>query len=76
MTRFPPRASQAFNHELTHAQGALRWPVALVASASTTIPWFSYYFAGGHKVRVRFERMAWSRHDLVSSQLRRRPLVR
>ena len=42
--------AQALNHELSHAK--TRWlaaPCALVASAMTTFPWFSYYFAGGHE---------------------------
>lgn len=42
--------AQALNHELLHDQRKLvAAPCALLASATTTFPWFSYYFAGGHE---------------------------
>jgi sphingolipid delta-4 desaturase len=42
--------SQALNHELSHdRRTSLAAPCALLASATTTFPWFSYYFAGGHE---------------------------
>ena len=42
--------AQALNHELSHSRTwCVAAPCALLASALTTFPWFSYYFAGGHE---------------------------
>ena len=40
--------SQAMNHILMHSNLPIKKPLALLASSTTLIPWFSYYHSGGH----------------------------
>ena len=54
---------QALDHELSHTTS---WPrgalvLGLVGSACTAVPWFSYYFSGGH---ARHHRLAGSPRDI------------
>jgi len=40
---------QALNHELSHTTGTpFAWTLSLAGSSCTAVPWFSYYFSGGH----------------------------
>ena len=53
---------QALNHELMHSidlPGATA--LSLVGSGCTLVPWFSYYFSGGH---ARHHKMAGTPRDI------------
>jgi len=55
---------QALDHELSHAKGNRPWlahALGALGSGCTAVPWFSYYFSGGH---ARHHRLAGSPQDI------------